>query len=128
MKKIKNAILQGVLMVFLLFTMSGCQNQNRDIQKIDDTRYIVDQQMILILCEDSELGKAYTGIRNGPGCGGVPESEYRSGPGYGTGIKPDPIEHDERLSGTIGKVQFTVKRTFKGRKETVRKQSVYWYV
>ncbi|MCI8957673.1 MAG: tetratricopeptide repeat protein [Lachnospiraceae bacterium] len=60
MKKIKNAILQGVLMVFLLFTMSGCQNQNRDIQKIDDTRYIVDQQMILILCEDSELGKAYT--------------------------------------------------------------------
>ena len=53
--------------------------------------------MILILCEDSELGKAYTGIRNG-------------------------------LSGTIGKVQFTVKRTFKGRKETVRKQSVYWYV
>lgn len=47
-------------MVFLLITMCSCQNQNRDIQKIDDTRYIVDQQMILILCEDSELGKAYT--------------------------------------------------------------------
>lgn len=60
MKKIMTFILQGALLFFFLFTMSSCNKQNMDIQEIDDTRYIVDQQLIMILCEDSEVGEKYT--------------------------------------------------------------------
>ena len=60
MKKIMTFILQSALLFSLLFTMSSCNKQNMDIQEIDDTRYIVDQQLIMILCEDSELGEKYT--------------------------------------------------------------------
>lgn len=48
---------------FILLNMTGCKKQ--EIQEIDDARYIVDLQMILILCEDPEAGTEYADALKG---------------------------------------------------------------
>lgn len=48
---------------FLLLIISGCQKQ--EVQKLDDTNYIVDIQMILILCEEVEAGSEYSDALKG---------------------------------------------------------------
>jgi len=60
MKPIKSKVLKYSIFLLLLFSITSCQNQTTEIQKIDDSRYIVDKQMILILCEDLEAEALYT--------------------------------------------------------------------
>ena len=62
MAQAKRFIWKYIIICVILFLMSGCQKQ--EIQRIDDSRYIVDKQMILILCEDLEAGSEYTDILN----------------------------------------------------------------
>lgn len=62
MAQTKRFIWKYIIICVILFLMSGCQKQ--EIQRIDDSRYIVDKQMILILCEDLEAGSEYTDILN----------------------------------------------------------------
>ncbi len=64
MKPIKSKVLKYSIFFLLLFSTTGCQNQTTEVQKIDDTRYIVDQQMILILCEAPDAGSEYIDILN----------------------------------------------------------------